>query len=123
MSKAAVSIFVFSIYMFVLGIVLLAFPNFLLGLFGIPETTEVWVRVVGMLVLILGVYYFQAARNELAAFFIASVLGRFSVLVFLTAFVLMEMSPPSLIGFGLIDVAAASWTLIALKSDGFFESE
>ena len=116
MSKAATSVFVFSLYMFVLGAILLVFPNFLLGLFGIPETTEVWIRVVAMLVLILGVYYFVAARTELRAFFVASVLGRFSVLVFLTAFVLLGFAPPALIIFGLVDAAAAFWTAFSLRS-------
>ena len=115
MSKAATSIFVFSIYMFVLGLVLLFVPNFLLGLFGIPETSEVWIRVVGMLVLILGGYYLQAARNELVPFFKASVIGRFSVLVFLTVFVLRGFAPVSLIGFGVIDAAAAVWTALSLR--------
>ena len=46
MSPAARSVFVFSSYLWVLGGVLLLVPNVLLSLFGIPETNEVWVRVV-----------------------------------------------------------------------------
>ena len=57
MSKSARSIFVFSIYMFVLGLILIVIPNVLLNLFTLPETNEVWIRVVGMLILILGFYY------------------------------------------------------------------
>jgi hypothetical protein len=102
--------------MFVLGLVLLIAPNFLLGLFGIPETTEVWIRVVGMLVLILGAYYFHASRNELEVFFKISVPGRFSVLAFLIAFVLLGFAPPVLIVFGLIDSAAALWTMLSLRA-------
>jgi len=41
MSKSAASVFVFAIYLFVLGTVLLVLPNLLLSLFGIPETGEV----------------------------------------------------------------------------------
>ncbi|NNE65179.1 MAG: hypothetical protein HKN33_01320 [Pyrinomonadaceae bacterium] len=117
MSKAATSVFVFSLYMFVLGLVLLIVPNMLLRIFAIPDTSEVWIRVVGMLVLILGAYYFQAARNELVEFFKVCVLGRFSVLIFLTAFVLLGFAPATLILFGVIDAAAASWTALALRSD------
>jgi hypothetical protein len=51
MSKSALSVFVFGLYLLVVGIVMLVVPNFLLGLFSIPSTTEVWIRVAGMLVL------------------------------------------------------------------------
>jgi hypothetical protein len=116
MSKAALSVFVFSIYLFALGAVLLIAPNALLLLFGLPETSEVWVRVVGMLVVILGYYYATAARNELTAFLRATVYARISVLVCFTAFVFFGFAPPVLILFGVIDALAAGWTAIALRS-------
>jgi len=56
MSKSARSVFVFGLYLGVLGIALLVVPNALLGMFFLRGTTEVWVRVVGMLVLFLGFY-------------------------------------------------------------------
>jgi hypothetical protein len=116
MSKAATSVFVFSIYLFILGAVLVVVPNTLLALFGLPETNEVWVRVVGMLVVILGYYYLTAARNELTAFLRATVYGRFAVLLFFVAFVVFGFAPPILILFGAIDAAAAGWTGMALRS-------
>jgi len=115
MSKAAISVFVFSIYLFVLGFVLVAIPNLLLSLFRFPETNEVWIRVVGMLVVVLGYYYSTAAQNELTAFIRASVVGRYSVLLFFVAFVVLEFAPPTLILFGVIDAAAATWTGVALR--------
>ena len=87
MSKAAFSVFVFSIYLFLLGLILLIVPNALLLPFGFPETTDVWVRVVGMLVLILGLYYSTSARNELTPMLRATVYARLSVLLFFIAFV------------------------------------
>ena len=47
MSKSAFSLRVFSIYLFALGSALVAVPNLLLSFFGIPETHEVWIRIVG----------------------------------------------------------------------------
>ncbi len=116
MSKAAVSVFVFSIYLFVLGLILVAVPNVLLSLVRIPETNEVWVRVVGMLVLILGLYYFTAARNELTPMLRATVIGRFAVLLFFVAFVVLGFGPPALILFGVVDALAAIWTGLALRA-------
>ena len=69
MSKAAMTVFVFGIYLGFLGVVLLAAPNLLLNVFGLPETQEVWIRVTGMLVLVLSLYYTQTARLELINFF------------------------------------------------------
>ena len=56
MSRSARSVFLFAIYLFVLGPVLLLAPNFLLSAFNIPETGEVWIRVVGMLATFIGYY-------------------------------------------------------------------
>ncbi len=117
MSKSATSVFVFAVYLYALGLVLVVVPNLLLGLFGIPKTDEVWVRVVGMLVLILGYYYSQAARMGLSDFFRLTVVGRTAVLLFFIAFVLAGFAPPVLILFGVIDFAAAMWTALALKGE------
>lgn len=117
MSKSALSVLVFSLYMFSLGTILLLYPNILLKIFSIPETNEVWIRVVGMLVCVLGYYYLQASRNEIKAFFKWSVLGRTSVLFFFIAFVLFNLAPPILILFGVFDAVAAFWTHSCLKKE------
>ena len=105
MSKSARSLFVFSIYLFVLGMILLVIPNVLLTLFGLPKTNEVWIRVVGMLVFILGFYYFSASKNEIKSFLQWTVYARTSVLFFFVVFVLLGFAPAILILFGAIDEA------------------
>ncbi len=117
MGKSARSLFVFSLYMFVLGAVLVLVPNVLLSLFYFPETSEVWIRIVGMLVLILGFYYFQAAKNDLRSFSQATVYGRAAVLIFFIAFVLLDFAQPMLILFGAVDALAALWTQLSLRSE------
>lgn len=118
MTKAAFSVLVFSVYLYVLGAVLVVVPNLLLGLFRIPESHEVWIRVVGMLVLIIGLYYTVAARHQLTPMLRATVVGRLAVLVFFIAFVLLDLAPPVLILFGVVDAAAAPWTWSALRAGG-----
>ncbi len=39
-------------------------PNILLTTVGMPETAEVWIRVVGLLAGVLGVYYFITAKYK-----------------------------------------------------------
>jgi hypothetical protein len=117
MSKPAFSLWVFSLYMFALGTALVAAPNVPLSLFGVPETQEVWIRVVGMLVFIIGYLDFMAARHELHIFFAWTVPPRLLVPVFLTSFVMLGWAPPVLILFGAIDGAGALWTATTLRSE------
>jgi hypothetical protein len=117
MSGAAKSLFVFGVYLCGLGLVLLLAPNFILRVFGAPETSEVWIRVVGMLVLCLSFYYIQAARSGLTSFIRWTVWGRAAVIVYFVAFVLLLSAPRALLLFGLIDLSAAAWTWLALKRD------
>ncbi len=116
MSNSALSVFVFGLYLAVLGIVLLVAPNFLLGMFALTSTTEVWIRVVGMLVLFLGFYYTQAARKEMTDFFRWTVYLRSTVIVFFAVFVLLGFASPPLIMFGVVDLLGAIWTGLALRS-------
>ena len=116
MSYSARTVFVFGIYLVVLGITLIAAPNLLLNAFGFPATNEVWIRVVGMLVLILAFYYTQAARKELTDFFQWTVYARASVIVFFLAFVVVGLAKAALILFGAVDLLGAIWTGLALRS-------
>ena len=118
MSAAARSVFVFGLYLMALGVVLLFAPNMLLGAFGMPSTTEVWIRVVGMLVLVIGFLDVVAGRTELVPLFRASVLARGLVPVVFGAFVIEGWAPVQLLLFGAVDLAGAVWTAVALRRAG-----
>ena len=115
MSRAAHTVYAFAIYLAFLAVVLLLAPNMLLGLFGLPATTELWIRVVGMLVGFLALYYYAAARGESRPVMWASVLARLSVPVFFTIFVVAGWVSWPLILFGVVDALAALWTWSALR--------
>ncbi len=114
MSPAAKSILVFGIYMVLAGLGFLADPNTALAMFGFPSTNEPWLRVVGMLMLILGYYYIQAARMGVTPFFRWTVHARPFVLVCFIVLVIMGVAKPMLIVFGVIDLLGAIWTGLAL---------
>lgn len=116
MSKGARSIFIFGLYLGFLGIVLVITPNLLLGIFQLPSTNEVWIRVVGMLIFLIGIYYILAARKEMTDFFQWSVYIRSAVILFLTAFVLLNFVKPVLILVGVVDLLGAIWTGLALQA-------
>lgn len=107
---------VFAYYLLLLAVALLVAPNVLLVTFGLPPTSEVWIRVVGMLVAFLGLYYRVAAAAELVPIFYMSVMVRLSVLAFFLLFVLAGWARWPLVLFGVIDAVGAAWTWQALRS-------
>lgn len=117
MSKAARSVLVFGIYLIVIGLGFLIMPNPILGLFGMPATSEVWIRIMAVLLLILAYYYMQAARLEMKDFFRFTVHARAIVLPVFVAFVLLKLAEPTLIGFGVVDLLGAIWTGLALRAE------
>jgi hypothetical protein len=97
--------------------VLILSPNILLAIFLMPTTSEVWIRVVGVLVLNIGVYYIFAALCEAKPFFKASVCTRTFVLVSFIAFAMVGLVSPMIIFFGTVDFCGGIWTHLALKAE------
>ncbi|OGT56111.1 MAG: hypothetical protein A3E01_17760 [Gammaproteobacteria bacterium RIFCSPHIGHO2_12_FULL_63_22] len=118
MTSPAQTVRVFGGYLIALAAVLIVAPNLLLEAFGMAPVTDVWIRVTGMLVGFLGVYYLRAAKAGLTEFFAWTVSVRLSVFLFFSAFVLLKLAPPVLLVFAIVDAAAAIWTRQCLKSSG-----
>ena len=116
LSKAALHGSRASVLLLVLGAALILIPNVLLAMSLMPTTSEVWIRVVGVVVFNIGVYYIYAAKCEATAFFRASIFARTFVLVAFAAFALLEMAEPMLVLFGAVDFAGGVWTWMASKS-------
>ncbi len=115
MSDPAKTVYAFGWYIIVLGTVLVLAPNLMLTTIGLPPTEEVWIRVVGMLLLFLAGYYFIAARAEWTRFFRASVWFRSLVILFFAAFVVLGLVEPVVLAFAGVDLLAALWTASALR--------
>jgi hypothetical protein len=122
MSNAARSVYLFSIYLMIMGTVLTIAPNFLLGLFRLPATDEPWIHIVGILAFVLGFYYYKSARNEIKQFFQWTVYGRLAGFLMFCILGFGGFGPPVLILFGVVDGLSALWTHMALKGMGGFKS-
>ena len=118
MSKSGTSVFVFGVYLVVLGLLLVVVPNVLLRIFGFAMTAEVWVRVVGVLVLCLAFYYVQAARRGLVEFFRWTVTVRAFVFVCFALFAVLRLAAPQLALFGCLDLLGSVWTALCLRHGG-----
>ena len=115
MNPADLSIFVFGIYIVVVvGCGFVFMPNVVLPMFKLPKTNEPWIRILGFIVALLGVYYINAALHGLTAFHWSTVWGRFAVLAFFIILSALKQTKPTIIIFGVIDSAGAVWTLLTL---------
>lgn len=117
MSRAAFSLKYFALYLNLVGLGMVLMPNQLLPAFGMPATTEVWVRVAGVLTFNIGLYYGFAARSEATGVFRASVHARLLVLLSFGGFAWLDLAPPMLALFGAVDGAGGIWTWLALRAD------
>ena len=115
-TKTYPSLYGQTIYVLLSGLSLIFIPNLLLGIFGLEPAHEVWIRIMGLLVLILSIYYVQMAKYGNDKVVVATVWGRLSFCVGLVVFVLLGLVKPALIGFALAETALALWTLRELKS-------
>lgn len=116
MNQTALSIFVYSFYLFLMGLGMMIIPNVLLGVFGFESTNEVWIRMLGVFTFTTGIYYFQSSRNQQTAFFSATVIGR--IFFFLATLVLVFILNQSkmLILIASVDLIGAIWTGITLQN-------
>lgn len=117
MSAVGRSLFVFGWYLAALGTLLVLAPNAPLGLFGLPPTDEVWIRVAGVLVLVIAYFDVRMGREDFLPYARLTVHARASVLVLFVALVLAGLARPILILFGAIDLAGAVWTAAAIRRD------
>lgn len=116
--RAALSVFVFGVYLALGGTALLLTPSVAGHLAGLPSTGDgVWARLCGMFFLYSAFYCFAASASGREEFLRWSVVTRSCTLAFLAAFVLAGGVTPALLCFGVIDLAAAAWTLLALRAD------
>ncbi len=100
----------FSYYLFVLAAVLMFVPNMMLSVFQIAETNEVWIRVVGVLVACIAVYYHEMSKLNSLPFLRLTVGVRIFVFAAFTGLWLAGVGPVQLILFGVVDALAAFWT-------------
>lgn len=120
MSKSAKSVFIYGIFLAIYGFMLLMFPNVLLNSLGIESTTEVWIRLAGILLMAFSVYYFLGTKNELIVIIKPTAFIRFTIIFFFTAFVVLNLVSSNIILISVIDFLGGLWTFLMLKKEGHF---
>lgn len=117
MSKAAFTVKASCVYILALGLALVLVPNLVLSILRMAPTGEVWIRVLGVVIVNIGIFFWVAARTESVALFRTSVVVRPLALLWFGAFVLLGLAPTMLLLFGVIEAAGALWTWLALRAE------
>jgi len=118
MTGAGRSIFYFGFWVLACGITLMFFPAFCLEFAGIALNDYITVRLFGMVLIYLAVYYFIAGLHPaFRPLYRATVFTRSSALLVVIVFVLLGMAKPIVIGFVMVDALGALWTGLALRAE------
>jgi hypothetical protein len=104
------------IYVILSGLQLLFIPNVLLGIFGFDLTNEIWIRVMGLLVLVLSFYYYAIAHHGNDKIVMATVVGRLLFCAGLVMFVVLGLAKTPLIGFAVLETGLALWSWQEIKN-------
>ncbi len=121
MSKSAKSVLIYGIYLAFNGLMLLLVPNELITSIGIEPTNEVWIRLSGILLMAIAVYYILGAKYEIIVILKATAFIRFTIIFFFTAFVLLGYVSPNIIIISVIDLLGGVWTFLMLRKEGHFK--
>jgi hypothetical protein len=108
---------VFGIYLLVMGLFFIAIPNPVITTIGFDPVTNVWIRIVGLIILIVSYYYFMAVKEKAYNFYRWTALARLPVIFVYLVFVLLDLGPPILLLFGAFETSCGIWTGVALKSE------
>lgn len=117
MTAAAKSVYYFGFYLYVVGLNLLLIPNIFLRTIQLPETNEVWIRVVGVLTLCIAYYYHRCGAANDRGMFKLTVHARSFVFIAFATLAVLKLAPPILLAFGAVDLLGALWTWTALKKE------
>ena len=109
------SLYVQMVFVVVSGIPAVLVPNLFLTLTGFPPSTDIWIRVLGLLLLAIAPYYYNMARHGNVPVVRATVQGRVFFSIGLLAFVALEMGSWPLATLAVSELLLAGWTAWELR--------
>jgi hypothetical protein len=120
MKNVTNSLYVQMFYMLGMGAGFLFMPNVVLPMFGLQTTTEVWIRVLGALVIGFAGYYYACIKSEHVPYFKATVYGRYWFCGCLVVLAALQLGDPMLYVFAAVETSFTVWTHVALKKANLF---
>lgn len=115
MNRAARSVFLFGFYVVVMGAALVVAPQAMFRLLELPPSSDGFIRMIGLLALVIGYYDIAGGKSEALIYLRASVLVRFGFATGVALIVATGQMPPALLPIGAMDFAGAVWTAWELR--------
>jgi len=117
--KSAASMFVWGIYAVLSGITFLLVPNLPLTMLGLGESQEVYPRLLGVAITMLGYFYLRAARHKsMTPLYAWSVHARLGLAGAILILVILGLAKSAMLGFAVTELAGSLWTTFALRAEG-----
>jgi hypothetical protein len=117
MSKSGVSVFVWGIYVTLIGLNFAFVPS--IAPPGLDPPSDFWGRTVGVIALALGYYYIRLGRGKgMEKVYAWTVHGRGLAVILEFVFIAMNVLPMGFLPLAIIELAGTLWTAIALRSEG-----
>ena len=113
-----VSLIVFGGYVTLMGLVLMLVPKLILPLVGLSINGEVWIRLLGFVLLCSSVYYIGAGRLQWLPFARWTIYTRLAAPVVVVALIFANIAPLQMASFGMADCLGGLWTWWAIRHDG-----
>lgn len=116
MINAAKSVQFFGIFLLIEGLLLITVPNFFLGLF-LLSASDVWVRVVGLTLIILGYFYFRMGQENVRLFLKLTTHSRTFQFLVLISFVALGWIHPMILLPSGFEFLCGVWTFSLLNKE------
>ena len=110
------SLYAQMVYVVLSGIPAVAAPNLILVPFGFAPASDVWIRVLGLLLLAIAPYYYAMARHGSRPVIWATVLGRVFFSVGLLVLIIQGLGAWPLAGLAVSELSLAGWTAWELRT-------
>ncbi len=113
--KKSLSLSVQAIYVLITALQLIFVPNMLLGMFGFEPTSEIWIKVLGVVLMSLVLVYYGIIQSGDKNILKITIYSRLIVVLGFLLLVATGQAATPLILFAGIDLATAIWTWFELK--------
>jgi hypothetical protein len=113
--KKSLSLSVQAVYALITALQLIFVPNMLLGMFGFEPTSEVWIKILGVVLIAFVLVYYGVIQYGNTDLIRITIYSRLVIVVGLVLLVATGQAATPLILFAGIDLATAIWTWFELK--------
>lgn len=118
MNPACKTIYLFGFYPLLAGLSMIIAPALPLQILGWPIEGLDWIRMLGVVTMIVGYYYLQLGRNDVLVFCRYSAQMRLIIPFVFSLLVIVFNMNPLYIALTAVDFAGGLWTALALRKQG-----